>query len=1519
MAIITQQDEESFDDLWRKAILSFGNITGQELVQKRNQSLEDVHQLLKRRLDTTDSDTGHKAAKVREYATNVLSFVHLLGGIAAQGASIVFGPANLCFNAVDFLFRIPVKISKFYDELGQLFEQIQNFMTQFKIYKRVEQFTHIDIELKESTHKLMICFIDICALSIETLSGSRLKRFKNLTKIALFDDDSGVNAKLEDFKRLVELHSNISDAITLEHVLKSENEITSSMQAVFQRLSEASEESGKRLDERSQEIQNELKSTHDDVRAVKTGQDVLIQAVNERTTAKDLDDQMEQITKNLGVSLSTAFKTKDDLEQLRRDSLEGTGSWLDHVDLYADWINLASEANPVLLLSGPTGCGKSYLVSAILEQLKDAPQKSSMRASIACYCFGNTEKSPLSLPNKDTKPSIVALKYMAVQLAKSNKLYAKNLLVNLKAKDPAFSRGMTANELFAFLFSPNTMRDSTDMSYILLFESLDQLSTEEARQIFNATNTLTWSKGIRIAFTGKTDTFLDCCQSLDKDLDSFPSINITDNNESDIKRYIDFKIQKSKAFRSKEADVLDIVSAIREKVPSLAEGNFSKVDILLGRLEEAVQSGIEAEGCKNLISRETLEKNDGAAQIVRLIQKLNDTLTRSEIIQLKEMLMWLVYANGSFTVECMLEILLFRTGLKPRQLESIVIDKYSQLLQVVSEDDDSCIYLKSEKYDDVEGAFSKVARPKKADVSETDNDPRITMSININNVKLSKVQRFLWDLSEKVVLDKFEFTKSFNDELTSTTIVTGPPDAHLLIIGCCFEVLFKDPKDTTKRLAQYALKLLPWHLNALKDCSTGNSLEPSEETQIVRNLVDVLHNPSYIEQHLSLEFIECWFFWLLDDYGLPAMEWWLRHSQATANLSRPELKWLKEVNDGRRASILQRIAAMIARQWLRETKFPAPSAYHWITRFLNKNEEVHKETSPGEEKLLHDSKKSLESKNESLHGDEDVVSKASLPPLEAIQRAAAWAEKQLSMPEDKDALWFGRLGETYAAFEETERAKQALSRAKTLPNTSYHVSESLARIHATEKNKPAAIEELDVAIVNLKEKVKVNDDAKSDLRNNLILSARWQNDLGDVTSAVARLREAIELDPDHYKGKYELLRVFVDVGKQSEALQILQELSTKHEKNSNLTQFGSMLLEFCSWDEPFAYFDTVFRATKDHPMFQVTLETIESTLSFAKVGKSSAAVDLLVSQGMALTRQNTEHKQTESALQHWRDCLKLGCGIWQKLDSVLLAAECIFNHHYSASRFLSTDDPEFKVHEVAIEKALRDSNEAFYGASQGFAPLARFNYRAGRAGKARELLLDEFKSGLDWLADDDVENDWLGYGTVGSILLHSGDDLNALSAFSLRGPPERHSKTQSHTPTNSDEDPQPTAQQTKKRSAVAYECSGQCNNPITYDDGVWACKVCDVARFDDACLKNFQNGTLTRFVRCSRDHEWLWIPSWEAEFAKTGRNRVRTGGEIKENGEWIGGEIVPVEQWLDGVREAWGIEKPTRQLVESDD
>ena len=232
MALAQKEDEQDFRQMWTEAQNRFEKTTKMSLVQKNNRSLDDVLRELDKRFNTDDAQEGGAQRRVKELASNVLTFIKLLGGIAAQGASIVFGPANLCFNAMQFLIDIPAKVSKFHEGLALLFEKISTFMKQFKVYQRIEQYAKVDVELKQSTHKLLIAFVDVCGLSIDAVSGSKLKKMWTVAKIALFEDDSGVQEKLKEFQMLIDHQSQISDAVTLEHVVKTEHMLSEMSKAL---------------------------------------------------------------------------------------------------------------------------------------------------------------------------------------------------------------------------------------------------------------------------------------------------------------------------------------------------------------------------------------------------------------------------------------------------------------------------------------------------------------------------------------------------------------------------------------------------------------------------------------------------------------------------------------------------------------------------------------------------------------------------------------------------------------------------------------------------------------------------------------------------------------------------------------------------------------------------------------------------------------------------------------------------------------------------------------------------------------------------------------------------------------------------------------------------------------------------------------------------------------------------------------------------------------------------------------
>ncbi|KAI9657615.1 MAG: hypothetical protein M1821_002791 [Bathelium mastoideum] len=1509
-----KEDEQTFQQMWVEARTRFEATTKKSLMQSKNRSLDDVMKALDHKFNDKDPEDGGKQKRVKELAMNVLTFINLLGGIAAQGASVVFGPANLCFNAMQYLIDIPTKITKFNDDLALLFGEISAFMKQFKIYQRIEKFAEIDIELKQSTHKLMIIFVDICAISIDILSGSKLKRFKTIAKIALFDNDSGIHDKLEEFKTLVTHQGQISDAVTLEHVLKSEHDISSSMKGVFEKLSRASEESGQLL--------NEMQDTHEDVRTIKAGTEALTRDATERNMEKNWNEQVSKIASKLTVSSDAVQTPEKDFDQIRSASIQGTGAWLKSIDIYKEWIDLEAGSNPLLLLSGSNGSGKSVLVSAILEELRVRIKNvgnNSTRVSLACYGFRKNEKLSRDTSSKDSHQAATALKYMAVQIAKQNEPYAKNLFSHLEPKDRSFSRDMSVKELSKELLPPPSMKDSSDMFYILLLDGLDQLPPDEAKQLFDAVFAMRSPK-LRFAISATEETFDDCMNVSGRSLDSVPIIHVQEHNEADIKQFIDSELKhpKHKSLQGDAAAISRIVTTVRQKLPDIANGNFNNVSQVIERVNEAVESEHLEEDIEGLISADTLKNKD--VMIERLIKDLNDSLNVQEIEQLNELLIWTTYAFKWMTVAEMQAALFLRTKRAPLQnLEDKIREKFSKVLRVTS---GGTLEPKDWDLDDF---FEKSKRVKERDDLKKNDDPSISMTININNVKLSKVQRFFWDLSEKIVLDKFAFTESLVGSAPTATINANRFDGSLTLIRRCLDVLLDEPKEETKILSRYALQYLPRHFQELREDldKAGqdideDTVEPVERQEIVESLVNLLQSADCIERHLTDGFLldGCW---LDEKYGYGAIWTWLCDSEAPGRLNRKDLGWLRQMTSGNKLLALKDVALMITRQWLCHREFPAASPFKWIDLFLdqmslNQGQAQTSKQSPD----LSERGNDLEEENVNGTARPDTTER-SISSQERISRALEWAENEAKIT-DKDSLWHSRLGATYLSFEETGLSKKHFLAAKELPNCSWMTSKALALAYAMDGDTEMAIQEMDVAFDYLRKQENLAAREKIDFISNLVQSADWHLQLRNKAMALEQLKEAVQVDPDNYSGHYALLKLFIDIGQESEAWNLLREMSTQSSKRDGLTRFGSMLLEFSFWSEPFACFEMVFRATKnDDDMFQVVSETLQSTVDFARESKETYdRVGLLLAHGLALAHNSTEEKDMQAALASWRESSQLGfgpAGTEKTQESALSAATHIFHYHLSRALSVPSTSVEFKSHEARLEELTESTGSVPRAARALRCSLGSFYSLSGRDDMARKVLLNDMKTGLDLLSDDDPGNDYLAFLFIGCLLMYTRDDLNALSAFSLFGPTERYFDEDAEEEEGHEANkPESEASLAKAKSPAKkapdtsslFECDGKCGNNLTFSDRMWYCKVCDTG-FDDECLQKLKDGTLPRFV-CSPDHQWLRTPSWVDEFRSTGKGRVRIEGEL-QNGERAGGRIVPVEEWLDMIREKWGIKK----------
>ena len=109
------EEEQSFQQMWAEAQMRFMEKTKRSLRQPRNRALSDVMKTLEEHFNPQDSEESQKHQRLKQSASDVLIFVQMLGGITAQAAALVFGPANLCFNAMNFLLTVPTRVSGLYD------------------------------------------------------------------------------------------------------------------------------------------------------------------------------------------------------------------------------------------------------------------------------------------------------------------------------------------------------------------------------------------------------------------------------------------------------------------------------------------------------------------------------------------------------------------------------------------------------------------------------------------------------------------------------------------------------------------------------------------------------------------------------------------------------------------------------------------------------------------------------------------------------------------------------------------------------------------------------------------------------------------------------------------------------------------------------------------------------------------------------------------------------------------------------------------------------------------------------------------------------------------------------------------------------------------------------------------------------------------------------------------------------------------------------------------------------------
>jgi len=829
--------------------------------------------------------------------------------VLSDRSSQAFGPPDLCFNAVSFLIDIPRTIGQVYEGIGDLFDEISSFLVTFRIYKRVEQYASIDSELLLNTHRLMISFVDICALSIKLLDGGKRTYIKTGIKAVLFRDDSGVQSALNDFRSLIQNQSAVTEAVTLGHVMSMEK-------GLGDLLATAS-------------------VTGKIVGHVSEGMDELVAAESDRKIERMTREYSLAVAKRLSLEPDAHRESEKVLNRMRRESVQNCGVWLQDIPCYKRWIDPASDADPLLLISGNRRSGKSYLVSSIVEELEEAQRdgaKIATKLAIAYTFFERREEKSKKDGGGDHKSVAMALRSMALKLADQHMVYLKELASTRDSKKDSAFKSPSPKELWdALKFSS----PRSDVIYVLIFDGLDHLSDPVAEELLQVLaeqgRSSPASSGsakverprLRILATGRPETF--------KSFPSSPGFDVSLLNTSDIKEFIERELKNDVLLKEQNVEMVEVTKFIRARLPEVARGDYSIVQQKLERIKEAVAADEYSDTIKSILDESP--DQDKTKRAAKVISDLNASLKAQDVKQLNEILMWVIYGLEYLSIDQLRTALWLKSRKSPVQpFDKKLKGKYAKVLYV---GDNDKVFVRG----DVSGFLQDSTSPRAASLVFKDAlKPKITMTISINNADRDAVKKFFWDLSERIAFEKYPFDESDAKIEEKGVIGVNMIDSHFDIAEQCLELLNDEPDEKTAVLVPYALENLAAHLRELVDLrndADGGGLEPGEKKAILKGLLTLLSDIDATEKHWRTGH-GLRAYWLENKENVSAIETWLNDPKALDLLEPRDKRSLKRVlehSEGH-GGYWRPLTLAISRQWLQGREWDVKEAFDWIEGFI---------------------------------------------------------------------------------------------------------------------------------------------------------------------------------------------------------------------------------------------------------------------------------------------------------------------------------------------------------------------------------------------------------------------------------------------------------------------------------------------------------------------------------------------------------------------------------------------------------
>ncbi|OQD79098.1 hypothetical protein PENANT_c062G09607 [Penicillium antarcticum] len=893
------ENDYNLQEAWDRACTSFAQTAKVDLTAAPKFTVDQVLDQIRTKQDD-DDERNIKYKTAKDVIGKTLNFVMVLGGIAAQGASMVFAPSSLCFNAISYLISTGAKYKRIFSSLAELFRRISDVLERCKIYMRLPA-DAVDVSLRKIINEELVCFVDICALSIKVLKGHKV--FTAL-RVFAFDSDEGVSGQLGRLTTLVERESQMRATLGFESQKTSERNIIESKEGT---------------------------------KKINTTVDKLLTFEKK----KDADNGVKRLLKNIDSSLDTPSETHKASQTIYRrlldDQVPGSGEWLRNDPLYTTWANPQHSSCSILGISGGEGYGKSFLFAAVVQHLQEAHSHvaDDLKCISTAYHIFEKEKGEASL--------LKALKVLAWQIANTDVVYRKDLS---STKVDGINQ---INNIWEVLFAKSYKSDST---FFLLLDEIDQMEKNHLKDFLQLLTELgaisrTWPRfNLRILLSGRDKTMSRVKTHMGEGISI---LDVASKNTDDMEKFIVDRMNKMEILSGSSDQVLSLRCEILQALTTQTHGDFVNVSLMLHEI-----SGKQRPGeIRDILSRSGGNRSD---TIVRKMEQLNETLSDEDISDLNDLLTWVVFASRSLTLE-ELEAVLFLKAREPslRPLAEKIIDQYSSLFKILGDPNPSTkIIPPTSRVLLVSDSIEEFLRTK-PETEGTEDEEDLNLTGDVNEFEVRIVKRFLESVCDPKLFNKFGFDDFFQRKLKGKTARVGVDiqSAHLKIFTSCLDVICSEQSSGLAPLLDYAVNFLPVHLQNVDPSLT----EPHQKTALGPRLVSLFYDDEIIQRWWTADNPWPRHDWIYSDVFVDVALKWLRDSAVTKNISAEQTKWVKSLSSKSEpdADIIEHIGRFLARTWLQSTAWGVTevfSAFHgYATKIENRKnstfERFISDASPG--------------------------------------------------------------------------------------------------------------------------------------------------------------------------------------------------------------------------------------------------------------------------------------------------------------------------------------------------------------------------------------------------------------------------------------------------------------------------------------------------------------------------------------------------------------------------------------------